>query len=485
MGLSGPQALARISGASFWDGIRGIYTKAGFNDVMFALSGTVADGLVNDLWVMGLSETIAGEEARRIRDGLLDLYRVDYISQWDSLLSDLTMIDGVRAADIARAIGIIIGKPSPVKELVTAIAAETSLEPDGDPLPAVPGATAQLQQLSETVLSPRRVVDVAKAVTDHFRALKEAVTAEEGAQSQVDALLVAMEPLYRQINHVATGGDILELGAEPQALLNALSEQVSALPASLQPLFRRILSQAAAVTSGNSRERLAEIWTSTVLPVCQATTEGRYPFEAKSREDASLQDFASLFGPTGAIASFRNDYLKPFIDTTTKPWHWRTGQQVGLGYDDAVLADFELASDITTAYFGEADQPLVAFTVEPVRLDARARAFQFDAGGPTLVYTHGPSMAAAMRWPPETPGAEASLSMTPEIDGERSILRREGDWALFRLFDAGRILAREPTDVVPFGFTIGSRKVVLQVTAPATKNPFASDILSGFRCPIL
>ena len=75
--------------------------------------------------------------------------------------------------------------------------------------------------------------------------------------------------------------------------------------------------------------------------------------------------------------------------------------------------------------------------------------------------------------------------MSPDIDGERSVLRREGVWALFRLFDAGRILAREPTDVVPFGFTIGSRKVVLQVTAPATKNPFASDILSGFRCPIL
>jgi type VI secretion system protein ImpL len=352
-------------------------------------------------------------------------------------------------------------------------------------LDAVPGATAQLQQLSETVLSPRRVVNVAKAVTDHFQAFREAVTAEEGAQSQVDALLVAMEPLYRQINHVATGGDILELGAEPQALLNTLSEQVGALPPSLQPLFRRILSQAAAVTSGNSRERLAEIWTSTVLPLCQATTEGRYPFDVKSSEDSSLQDFAGLFGPKGAIASYRNDYLKPFIDTTTKPWQWRTGQQIGLGYDGSVLNGFELADDITTTYFGEADLPLVAFTVEPVRLDPKARAFQLDIGGPTMVYTHGPSKAAAMRWPPETPGTEAGLSMTPEIDGERNILRRQGDWALFRLFDAGRILDREPTDVVPFGFTVGSRQVVLKVTAPATKNPFARDILSGFQCPVL
>lgn len=487
MGLAGPQALARVSGRSFWDGIRGFYTKAGFDDVALSAAATVSNDLAEDLWVMGMPDTAADRdrESARIREGLLDLYRVDYIQEWDTLLSDLTMIDAPSAGEVARALALIIGQPSPVKELATSVAIETRLvdPPAADGLPPV---QTRLGTVDVGGLSAQRVANVARGVTEHFRAFREAVVPpEEGQQAQIDVILAAMEPLYRQINHVATGGDILELGAEPQTLLNQLNEQVATLPESLQPLFRRILAQAAAVTGGSSRERLSEIWSTTVLPLCRSTTAGRYPFEPGSQNDAALADFAGLFGPAGAIASFRNDFLRPFIDTTTKPWRWRTGQQVGLGISDEVLADFELASDITLAYFGESEAPAVNFTVEAVSLDSRARAFQLDLGGPVMVYSHGPGAPTPFKWPADDPAADAIMSMTPEIDGERSVLRRQGPWALFRLFDAGRILARDTTDIVPYEFSVGSRDVRLHVTAPPTANPFARDILSGFRCPVL
>ncbi|BCH35564.1 type VI secretion protein IcmF [Mesorhizobium sp. L-8-10] len=488
MSMAGPQALARVSGQSFWNGIPGLYTRSGFFGSALPASGTVSERLAKDLWVMGVADTIANRqrEAQRIRDGLLDLYRVDYIRQWDSLLSDLTMIDGANAGDVARAMALITGKPSPVTELTAAIGAETRMEPDKGPLDGLPGAaTAQVERVANTVLSPQRVIDVAAAVTEHFKPYNDAVSAAEGQQSQVDAMLAALEPLYRQINHVATGGDILELAAQPQTLLNQLGEQVSALPDPLQPLFRRILSQAAAVTGGSSRERLAQIWNTTVKPACDATTSGRYPFDPASASDASLSDFSSLLGPNGQIAAFRNDYLKPFIDTSARPWRWRTGQQAGLGLGDDVLGAFEQADDITIAYFAGADAPSVDFVVEPLRLDPKARALQFDIGGPVLVYAHGPVTPTPFHWPPERPDAEASLSMTPEMDGQRNILRRQGPWALFRLFDAARILEVNPTDVVPFGFMVGTRQAVLQVTAPATRNPFVKDLLAEFKCPVL
>lgn len=488
MGLAGPQALSRVSGASFWDGVRGIFTRSGFNDVMLRASGTAADAVAADLWVMAMADTLIDREreARRIRDGLLDLYRVDYITQWDGLLSDLDLIATTSAGELARAMALVVGQPSPVKQLTAAIALETDLAQGQNPLlDAVPDASTRLQQIDSTVLAPRRVIDVAGAVSEHFRAFREAVLTDEGEQAQIDAMLSAMEPLYRQINHVATGGDVLELGTDPQSILAQLTEQTGALPQSLQPLFRRILNRAAAVTSGSSRERLAEIWTSTVLPLCRATTQERYPFVPSSTRDASIADFASLFAPSGAIASFRNDYLRPFVDSSAKPWRWRTGQQFGLDLDDAVLRQFERADEITTAYFGEADQPSVAFTIEPIQLDQRARAFQLDIGGPTLVYAHGPPAAAPFVWPTADPTAEAMLSVTPELDGERNMLRRQGAWALFRLFDAGRIVAPDATDIVPYQFNIGSRALRLAVTAPPTRNPFARDILSAFECPVL
>lgn len=488
MGLAAPQALSRVSGASFWDGIRGIYTSAGFENVMLRISGTVSDSIAADLWVMGTDETLDLErEASRIRQGVLDLYRVDYITRWDRLLSDLGMADGASAGEVARALAIIIGSPSPVIEITSAIAEETRLEESSDAVPGtLPGGAGQVIQdlVDATPFAPQRVTNVARSVTAHFQAVRQAVTADEGQQTQVGVLLAAMEPLYRQINHVATGGDILELGAEPQTLLNQLSGQTDALPQPLQPLFRRILSQAEAVTGGSSRERLSQIWSTMVLPLCTATTSARYPFDRGSSNDTSLDDFANLFGPNGAITAFRNDYLRPFVDTTARPWRWRAGPGGGLGFDDSVLGAFELAADITAAYFGGADAPSVNFTVEPITLDPRARAFQLDIGGPTLVYSHGPPTVTPYRWPVES-GVDAMMSMTPEIDGERNMLRRQGPWALFRLFDAGRVLERDTTDVVPYQFTIGSRQILLVVTAPPTSNPFSRDILSEFSCPRL
>lgn len=488
MGLAGPQALGRVSGASFWDGIPGHFTRSGFYDTVLPASDEAAETLAGDLWVMGTPDPAIdlGREEQRIRDGLLDLYRVDYIRAWDSLMSDLAMAEAADAGAVARALAIIIGNPSPAKELLAAIATETDLTPADSPLDALPGArAAQVDRIAGSVRSPSRVVDVAAQVTDHFRAFHEAVAADEGQQSQVDAMLAALEPLYRQINHIATGGDVLELGAEPQSTLNQLGEQVSTLPLTLQPLFRRILEQAAAITGGSSRQRLSEIWSTTVLPACRATTADRYPFDPESSSDTSIADFASLLGPSGLIAGFRNDYLRPYIDTSASPWRWRTGQQIGLGLSQEVLGAFELADRITIAYFGASETPQVNFTVEAVRLDPEARAFQFDIGGPTLVYKHGPPSPAPFTWPPERIGADAMLSVTPEIPGERNLIRRQGPWALFRLFDAGRIMQPDSTDVVPYLFRIGSREVVINVTAPATRNPFARDILSDFECPVL
>ncbi|CAN7464782.1 type VI secretion system membrane subunit TssM [Rhizobium sp. LjRoot30] len=487
MGLQGPQALARANNGSLWDGIPGIYTRNGLKDVMLGTANRVARRIADDLWAMGTADNLVEQEreAARIRDGLLDLYRVDYITQWDTLLSDLSLGGGTAASEVARSMAIITGNPSPVKELVTAIAAETDLEAASTTvLDAIPGAAAKSAQVN-TALQPRRVVNVAKTIAEHYKSFRNAVTAPEGQQAPVDAMLVAMQPLYRMLNHVATGNDVLELGAEPQTLLNQLSERNGELPASLQPLFARIMAQVAAITGGSSRERLSQIWKTTVLPLCEATTTARYPFDPNSINDTSLEDFARLFGPKGAIAGFRENYLKPFIDSSTRPWRWKTGQQIGLGYDDKILAELEKADNVTTIYFGEQEKPSVQFTITPGKLDMRARAFVLDIGGPALLYNHGPPVDTQYQWPSENISVGANISMMPELEGERNIVSRQGAWALFRLLKLGRMLEKSPTDIVTYQFRVGSRQVLLRLAAPPTRNPFARDILADYSCPVL
>lgn len=484
IGLSGPGALSRVGGASFWDGIEGAFTADGLKRAVLPAAGGVADALADELWIMGASAEGAarGDAVERIRDGLLDIYRVEYIQRWENLLLGLDMADGESAAEVSRAMTLLIGQPSPVQELMSAIAAQVNFSEDSASLPGVP---ALRQRVAETLIAPRSVVDVARAVSRHFEGFLDAVAAPEGQISEVDAMIAALAPLARKIAHVASGGDVLELGTEPQTLLAQLTTQVNGLPDSVQPLFRRILNRATAVTVGSSRERLSQIWTTTALPACRATTDGRYPFDGGSDRDASLADFANLFAPTGVIATFRNDYLRPFVDTTVRPWRWRTGMQFGLGLDEEVLRSFERADAITTLFFPEAGDPKLAFTIEPVGLDGRARAMRLDLGGTGLSYSHGPSSAAPFSWPADVPGADAILSMTPEFDGERNAVRRVGPWALFRLLDTGRIMESAATDAVRYRFEVGSRSVMLDLGAPPSRNPFRQNLLADFTCPVL
>lgn len=484
MSLSGPQALARISGDSFWDGIAGQYTRSGFHDTVLAASEAVSDQLLEDLWALGAPSpgTDRSRERTRIRDGLLDLYRVDYIRAWDSFLSELTITDAADAGQAARSMAIITGDPSPVTELLLAAAEQVNLKLSTGDTEQLP--TTRSLRLGSIV--PSHPVEVASSITDHYQEFIASVSSAEGQQSQVSVMVAALKPLYSQINLVATGADVLQLGDQPQTLITGLGEQVEALPSILHPLFRRILSRASATTGGASRERIAEIWKTTVEPICKATIEGRYPFVPNSGQDASLADFAKLFGPQGMLASFRHDYLAPYIDSSAKPWRWRGKQNTGVGLDDELLTAFERAQDITSSFFSGSDTPSLDFIVEPVWLEDRARAVQLDVGGPAVVYMHGPPTPSAQKWPPPRVEADAILSMTPELESEPGMLRRQGPWAVFRLFDAGHRLQKTTSGPVSFGFKIGSRKVTLSVAAAAGQtNPFVQNILSGFKCPAL
>lgn len=487
MGLTGPQALSRVSGDGFWDGVPGLYTRDGLIGTMREVAATAARHLADDLWVMGDDAPLGERDSARIRDGILDLYRVDYINKWSSLLADIGPAGADRAVDVAHSIAIITGNPSPLKELLTAIAAETDLEAATTVVldAAVGATTARIKSVTGSAYQPRRSVDVAKSVSEYFRAFRNAVMAPEGQQAPADAMLAAMQPLYRMLNHVANGGDVLELGTEPQTLLKDLASRNDNLPPVLQPVFARILAQVAAITGGSSRERLAQIWKTTVLPLCDATMTARYPFDRTAANDTSLEDFAKLFGPKGAIAGFHNDYLKPFIDTTTHPWRWRPGQQVGLGFDDATLAGLEQANAITTMFFSDQEKPNLDFMITPGKLDAKARAFVLDAGGQSLLYSHGPIVDTPFQWPPQNVSAGANLSVMPEVQGERNLIARQGPWAIFRLLDSFRMMSKQPTDSVDYLARVGSRRVLLRVTASATRNPFAKNILAGYACPQL
>lgn len=488
MGSAGPRALALASEASLWTGVSSLYTKTGFRSILPPVAAQVAEQLARDVWVLGPvgSRLPQSEQADRIRAGILDLYRADYIRVWDSLLSDLTVVPLHTPAQSAEVLAILIGPNSPLKQILDAVASETNLDR------SIPGGAAGqgvAQGLGQSVsswfggLAPDVSVPTPPSdpVTVHFASLRNAVRAPQGKESQVDSVLKVVEALYRQLNHLATGGDILELGSEPQTILNQAGTLIAGLPPSLQPVFTRIRKEALGVAASQSHDRLKSIWSATVLPFCQSVTVGKFPFDPASARDAPVGDFAKLFGPDGVLASYRKMYLKPFVDTTVKPWRWRSGRNIDVQFDAETLTQFERADRISGAFFAQGDKPLTRFSVEFTRLHASATAAQLDGGGAILSYAHGPSAPVPAQWPSPTETAPAILSVTPELEGKTNIVTGEGPWSMFRLMQKGKISTQGP--VVTAGFDLGGRALTIQVKSTALQNPFEPGLLSAFRCP--
>lgn len=492
-GSLGPRAIARTSGASLAEGVPGVFTSAGLAAAT-AAAGQIADGLATDAWVFGPNAANRPNlSTRALQAGILDLYRADYVRAWESLLSDLTVPPVPTAAAGAELIAILNGPTSPIVQLLTAVVAETNSDrevTDGIAQglrtqvqvqatavvgAAVTGAAMQRASMAALISGPRQLI------ARQFAALRDAVTRpKEGQDSDVDTVLKGLDPLYRQLLLVAAGAQQPDL--PPTGTGAALVQAaINRLPISIRAYFTRLMSESAALVKWDVRGRAAQSWAATVRPVCEATTGNTFPFDLRASHEVPLGEFTRLFAPNGLIANFRRTQLANLVDTSSQPWRWRDSRAQPSDPPDPTLAMFERAEAITAAFFSEGDRLGVRFTLEPVRLDAKADLLQFDIGGPSFTYAHGPETTFTGQWPPAIPNAPATLSLRPEIAGTTNALVGEGQWGLFRLVAQGKV-AWTP-DAMLLSFALGRRQARLRLATPTLRNPFDLRQMTAFKCP--
>lgn len=239
-----------------------------------------------------------------------------------------------------------------------------------------------------------------------------------------------------------------------------------------------IARNATVLGTAAAAQEMGDAWKAQVVPLCTAAFN-RYPFVAGSRDDVPVDDFAQLLGPGGKIESFFNQYLKPFVDTTQRPWRFQSA--VPLGLSPASLGEFERAAQIREGLFSSGPAIQVRFTLLPVSLDASVGQVSLDIGGQTMTYSHQPPESQAFTWPGPAGKTGVRVTVTPTGGGPATILEHDGPWALLRAVD-GRIAGGAQPDKFRVTFT-GGGAAVLELRASSVRNPFTLSALRSFRCP--
>ncbi len=502
-GPSAPRVLVRSSGKPLNDGIEGIYTYKGFNEVFLGEALAVSTRIQSEGWVLGEQNVQQQSDAAMLavtRD-VLDLYYNDFITRYEGILADVDIVPMESVAHAAEVTNILSGATSPITNLLNAVASETRLTENRSIVP-IEGITQgaevvgrlemksflslQGQVLLEALMTPEPGQAAPKLpgaiVEERFTWLNDLVRREEGQPSQLDGIIQVLLDVNRDIAKVGFTGqaDVPENPEEdPVFQLNLAASRISDGP--LQRWAAQIAAGASGVSATGARAQINAKWSSNVLPVCEQTLNDRYPFNRRAKEEVGMADFTRVFSPGGLLDVFFNENLAKFVDTQARPWKWKKVNNVDLGISDAALEPFQFAAEIRAAFFPEGPSPKVKFALTPEALDPNATSVALEIDGTAVNFEQGiaqPSPSGV-----EWPGAAgfARLTFQPPLDGVENELRRDGAWGWMRMLDAAEMRPAGTGNRVIF--KVGGRLAIFNMSSSSALNPFKLAALSKFACP--
>ncbi|MCB9948688.1 MAG: type VI secretion system membrane subunit TssM [Rhodospirillaceae bacterium] len=505
------QVFQRRSGLPLSDGVPGFWTYDGFHQVLLPHVLEVSEEIASDSWVLGGPVEVDDRQLGLLQRDVTALYLDEYAQRWEGILADIAVVPFRNLEHATEVLNILSGANSPLKNLLSSIATETTLTatPDTGPTAqdAVDGAgTAQQLVRSPALARADRIARIAAGaasgdggppppppgqfIDDRFAQLHAFVKGADGQPPPLDDLITSLGRVYTQLNRATMSGDqggvlLSAISGTDNDATQELLSQAARLPDPVNEMVASVARAAAAITVGGARGQLDALWQSQVVPVCRTAVENRYPVYADSITDMTLDDFKRMFGPGGLLDSFFKDNLESFVNTLPTPWQWREVQNVSLSLPNDVLAQFERAAHIRDAFFGADGNISVGFSVIPVELDDRATQVVLDVDGQQVAYQHGPTQLSLtpMTWPGTVTPNQSRITFSPAGSGPSSA-SVQGPWAWFRMLDQAVIDRGVPgTDRFNFTLVVGGRSATFQLRPNSVVNPFGLDDLSQFRCP--
>ena len=321
-------------------------------------------------------------------------------------------------------------------------------------------------------------------IAQHYRPLVEFARAGAGGQSRLDALLILLGQTQQELATI--GGGVNQQTATSAVtrgdLAGRLELEAQQLPAPVKQWTIQMAGDIRkAVASGASSE-LAKQITGQVTQPCSQLLAGRFPFTRSAPNDVMLPDFARVFASGGILDGFFAKNLAAMVDTSVRPWRWRSTGSIPLNMPTGTLQQFERAVAIRDTYFPVGgQQPKFQFEVRPVQLTNDLAQVLLSIDGQQITYAHGPVMSQRLEWPGSAGAAEVRVVLT-RLDGTQTSDVVPGPWALFKLIDKAGKPGQSP-DRVTVPLFSGASGAVFEFVSTSALNPLQTRMLGEFACP--
>lgn len=488
-----PRVFTRQDDQSLDQSVQVFYTQQGYREVFLPASLDISQTLADDSWVLGSFSGSATQNVSldQLQASVTSQYYKDYIAQWESLFSNLTMrsVDGLQQA--SEFVSLISDADSPLKKFLVFSSQQTTLTEAPAPVAGDEGANSTDRESQLGSLLGNQTAEVAAPVeidpvTRHFATLHALVDGFAANTSPLDTVLNQLAELNIQLLPMAqspTGTIDTQLNTELAVNMQKLTLKSDRLAEPLAGLVSGLTNEISDVVGGGFCQQLESAWQTDVLPYYQRAIRNRYPVNRNSTADIALTDFGAFFGQGGVIDSFVNTYLTGQVSRTPGQWTW-VGKGSSVCLSDTALKQFAFADDIKNTFFSQGGNlPSFRFDLVPQQLTMSTdiNHLFMDIGGSQMEYFHGPvSGATSFSWPSPSNNTQVSLRVEPVVPGSASSISLSGPWSVLRLFDQGVRNSSRGTLSVTYSF--GGRPVSVSL-ATSSFNPLNSVALRNFRAP--
>jgi type VI secretion system protein ImpL len=482
-GLGIDQVFRRKSGGSVAQPMQSLYTKKTFDEILASRAAEKQAQFDADQWVWGAraSNPLLAQDRRT---QVLDLYALEYMREWDRFLNDFGLASLSGTEDLKRALRVLGGPTSPLRNLLKTVDANTYLKKSGQE-----STLANAQNTLEKFLNKGKkaaglaVSDPAEQITNHFAAIHTLLAGDPGA-APVDRLIGQIKELQEKLEPVGSGigqdvGNVDSLAAVGRAS-ESLKQSATGLPEAVGSLIKEVGNSAQAISRGGLSRSLRERYQTEVVHECSMAVKGRYPFSPTGTTEVPMKDFARIFGYMGAYDSFYKQNLQQLVDNSGSHWKWKSdasGESIGL---PGVLPQFEQAQQIRETFFKNGSpSPELSFTITFNTLYQVASGVVLEVDGQSFRYRFEPARALSVKWPGASPGAALTFE---ERGGNKPHSEFKGDWALFKLIDSGQLRPTDSLERSVLRLQKDPHWTEITIDAGTVHNPFANRNWQKFSC---
>ncbi|PYD07388.1 type VI secretion protein IcmF, partial [Pseudomonas syringae pv. pisi] len=165
----------------------------------------------------------------------------------------------------------------------------------------------------------------------------------------------------------------------------------------------------------------------------------RYPFDSSQTAEIDIADFNRFFSTHGLLNTYSEQYIKPFLDTSSPEWKPKAVNDFILPISNEVIDELIRANIITNMFFPDhSDESKIDFSLQKISLDPVVSNLVLEIGGTKLMDNQTSDSLIRFTWPQNN----AKLALD-SIEGNHYELAEYGTWAIFKLLEKVNVLVDE------------------------------------------